>query len=126
MSQQSCQSCIIIIDSALYKGRFTDRNRRTIFPNYIFHRYVRTGLARKVQENQRNLEGFNGESYQLGDNKEVYDAELFGIAVAIRHAAQRFGTDTQRITVFTDSQATLHCIKKSQRGSRTSLYENGL
>jgi hypothetical protein len=37
LSQQSCQSCIIIIDSALYKGRFTDRNRRTIFPNYIFH-----------------------------------------------------------------------------------------
>jgi hypothetical protein len=39
MSQQSCQSCIIIIDSALYKGRFTDRNRGTIFPNYIFHAF---------------------------------------------------------------------------------------
>jgi hypothetical protein len=37
MSQQSCQSCIIIIDSTLYKARFTDRNRGTIFPNYIFH-----------------------------------------------------------------------------------------
>jgi hypothetical protein len=37
MSQQSYQSCII--DSALYKGRFTDRNRGGIFPNYIFHSY---------------------------------------------------------------------------------------
>jgi ribonuclease HI len=47
---------------------------------------------------------------------EVCDAELFGIAVAIRHAAQRFGTDTQRITVFTDSQAVLHRIKNEKEG----------
>jgi hypothetical protein len=39
MSQQSCQSCIIIIDSALYKGQFTDKNRQTIFPNYIIDKY---------------------------------------------------------------------------------------
>jgi hypothetical protein len=27
----------------------------------------------------------------IRDNKEVYDAELFGIAMVIRHAAQKFG-----------------------------------
>jgi hypothetical protein len=37
MSWQSCQSCIIIIDFALYKGRLPDRNRETIIPNYISH-----------------------------------------------------------------------------------------
>jgi hypothetical protein len=42
--------------------------------------YVGTGLAWKAQGNERNWEGFNGESYQLG-NKEVYDAELFKIMV---------------------------------------------
>jgi hypothetical protein len=56
--------------------------------------YVGAGLARKAQENGRNWKGFNGESYRLGDKKEVYDAKLFGIAMAIRQAAQRFGTDT--------------------------------
>jgi ribonuclease HI len=69
--------------------------------------YVGAGLAWKAQENERNWEGFNGKSYQLGSKKEVYDAELFGIATAIRNATQRLDTDTQRITVFTDSQAAL-------------------
>jgi hypothetical protein len=71
----------------------------------------------------RNWEGFNGGSYQLGDNKEVYDAELFGIAMVIRHAAQRFGTDTQKITVFTDSQAALRRIKNDKKGPGQALRE---
>jgi ribonuclease HI len=50
------------------------------------------------------------------NNNEVYDAELFVIAMAIRHAAQRFGTDTQKITVFTDSQAALHRIENDKEG----------
>jgi hypothetical protein len=40
MSQQSRQSCIITIDPVLYKGQFPDRNRQTIFPNYIFHNHI--------------------------------------------------------------------------------------
>jgi hypothetical protein len=54
--------------------------------------YVEAGLAWKVQENERNWKGFSGASYQLGDKKR-YDAELFWIAMAIRHAALKFGTD---------------------------------
>jgi ribonuclease HI len=78
--------------------------------------YVGTGLIWTAQEYERNWEVFNGENYQLGDDNEVYDAEMFGIAMAIRHAAQRFGTDTQKITVFTDSQAALHRIKNGKEG----------
>jgi hypothetical protein len=51
---------------------------------------VGAGLAWKAQENDSNWEVFNGDSCQLGDNKDAYDAELFGIAMTIRHAAQRF------------------------------------
>jgi hypothetical protein len=76
--------------------------------------YAGAGLAWMIQGNECNWEGFNGESYQLWDNKEVYDAELFEIAMAIRHAALRFGRNTQKITVYTDSQ--LHGIKNYKDG----------
>jgi hypothetical protein len=79
--------------------------------------YAGAGLAWKARENERKWEGFNGENYRLDDNKEVYDAALLGIAMAIRHATQRFGTDTQKITVFKDSQAALHRIKNDKEGS---------
>jgi hypothetical protein len=57
--------------------------------------YVGAGLALEAPENERNWEGFNGESYQLRDNKKVYNAELFGIAMSIRHA--NVGTYLKRI-----------------------------
>jgi hypothetical protein len=38
--------------------------------------YVGAELAWKAQRNKQNDEGFNRKSYQLGNNKEVYDAEL--------------------------------------------------
>jgi hypothetical protein len=55
-----------------------------------------------------------GESYKLGDNEEVYDGELFGIAMVIRHAVQIFSTDTHKTAVFKDSQAALHRIKNAK------------
>jgi hypothetical protein len=36
--------------------------------------------------------------------------------MSIRHAVQRLGTDTQKITIFTDSQAALHRIKNDKEG----------
>jgi hypothetical protein len=67
--------------------------------------------------------GFNGESHQLRDRREVYNAELFGI----KHATQKFDTDTQTVRVFTNFTHRLHFIaSKTTRGGRTSLYENGL
>jgi hypothetical protein len=37
--------------------------------------------------------------YSYRDNKEVYDAELFGIVMVIKHAEQRLSTDSQKIMV---------------------------
>jgi hypothetical protein len=36
--------------------------------------------------------------------------------MAIKHAAQRFGIDAQKITVFTDTQDALHRIKNDKEG----------
>jgi hypothetical protein len=68
--------------SAKYAQEEEEGNEKRLYcdGSRMDYGYVRAGLAWKAQDNERNWEELNGESYQLGDNKEVYDAELFGIA----------------------------------------------
>jgi hypothetical protein len=127
MSQQSCQSCIIITDPALYKGRFTERNRETIFPN--FHKYTvlwmresqtkciwadgfRDDLGNvRAAVSWKAVDEWMGLKYRLRKNKEVFDSELFGILQAtmmIRdEAAVMIIEGIQKALIFTDSQAAL-------------------
>jgi hypothetical protein len=87
--------------------------------------YVGAGLAWMAQKNKRNWERFNGETCQLGDNKEVYDAKLFGIAMAIRHAAQRFG-QTPRGLRFLQTHKLHSVVSKMTRRVQDTLRERSI
>jgi hypothetical protein len=70
----------VIIDkdsdrSAKYAQEDEEENEKRLYcdGSRMDDGYVGARLAWKAQGNERNWEGFNGESYQLGDNKEVYD-----------------------------------------------------
>jgi hypothetical protein len=77
-----------------------------------------------TQKYEHNLEGFNRERYKLAGEQKVYDAELFGITMAIRHIMQRFGRDTQKIPVLTDSKAALSCIKNGKEDPGQGFTRN--
>ncbi|KAA8895385.1 hypothetical protein FN846DRAFT_911832 [Sphaerosporella brunnea] len=62
-----------------------------------------------------------GKAKYLGNNKEAYDAELFGILAGLalvkrRQPAGAFGT----VSIFPDSQAALRLLKLSTPGPRQS------
>jgi hypothetical protein len=112
----------VIIDegsdrSASYAQEEEVKNEKCLYCDWsrMNDGYVGAGLTWKVQENERNWEWFNGESYQLGDNKEVYDAEL--------DMQRRDLVQVLRILRFLDSQAALHRIKNDKKGPRQPFQE---
>jgi ribonuclease HI len=70
------------------------------------------------------LDGQNGDYHRkgtyLGNNKEIFDAELFALGEAVKHAA-REAEDARNITIFTDSQATLTRIQDDTEGPGQAL-----
>lgn len=58
-----------------------------------------------------------GKAKYLGDNKEAYDAELFGIAAGLALAHRRLHASTPgTVRIFTDSQAALGRLKTDTPG----------
>jgi ribonuclease HI len=58
------------------------------------------------------------EEFYLGTNKEVFDAELYAIQRA-HHSTQRLldgGQHFTRLTIFSDAQAALQCLRNDDEG----------
>ena len=59
--------------------------------------------------------GWTGHRFQLGKNKEVFDAEVFAVWRALRALEQRNERD-RRYTIFVDSTAAITRVRDDARG----------
>ncbi|KAA8892857.1 hypothetical protein FN846DRAFT_1008696 [Sphaerosporella brunnea] len=64
----------------------------------------------------KEAEDYVGDRWYLGNNKEVFDAELFAVVQAIKIAAKREQIINDKVVVWTDSQATLTRIWDDSQG----------
>ena len=54
---------------------------------------------------------YEGKDYQLGTNKEVFDAELFAIYRGVRKATKLQSQTTKKVTILSDSPSALQRIQ---------------
>ena len=81
--------------------------------------HIGAGVAWWQEDEEKSQWGeysYRGDDFYLGNNKEVFDAELYAVVMAIKRAAQRETIRSRRVAVFTDSQATLTRIQSDQEG----------
>ena len=64
--------------------------------------------------------GWTGKFFHLGDNKEVFDAEVYAIAQALSVMDQRRGSG-RRYTVFVDSTSAIGRVRSDSIGRARAL-----
>jgi hypothetical protein len=117
LERQELQAEIIIADKDSAIAICTAWGDSTTWPIYSDGSrdagHVGTGVAWKTGEREWKKK----KKVYLGTNKEVIDAELYGILEAVKVARKKSRRQTfRRATVFVDAQSTLHRIKNNVPG----------